>query len=43
MSVVIIKWKLIQKNVCKRVTFEAKQLDPPIYNVKSFIFLKTDF
>ena len=29
--------------MCKTVTYEAKQLYPPIYNVKLFIFLKTNF
>ena len=27
----------------KTVTYEAKQLYPPIYNVKLLIFLKTNF
>ena len=29
--------------MCKTVTYEAKQLYQPIYNVKLFIFLKTNF
>ena len=29
--------------MCKTVTYEAKQLYPPIYNVKLFTFLKTNF
>ena len=29
--------------MCKTATFEAKQLYPPIYNVKLFIFPKTNF
>ena len=29
--------------MCKTVTYEAKQFYPPIYNVKLFIFLKTNF
>ena len=29
--------------MCKAVTYEAKQLYPPIYNVKLLIFLKTNF
>ena len=29
--------------MCKTVTYETKQLYPPIHNVKLFIFLKTNF